>query len=320
MKFWEKRKRLILLVILAGFVILNLLAWKHARAMMQFTETGEITKPPEELSLMEKINVLLTGVRIPKPKNSETPAHYGLTFETHHFPGFDGLKLEAWYIPAQPAKKIILLFHGYAKSKQELLPLASEYNKMGCACLLTDFHGSGGSAGNSTTIGVFESDDVTAAFNYTRRKWPNRSPILHGISMGGAALLRAVSRDGLSPSAVIVESPFNNLPTTTRNRFNAMGLPSFPAAELLLIWGGVQQGINPFKHNPARYAIGVTCPALVLHGESDPFVSMEEAREVFDSLAGRKYFESYRDTGHTLLLKALPGKWRKDIAGFLHKI
>jgi alpha-beta hydrolase superfamily lysophospholipase len=266
---------------------------------------------------MEKINVLLKGVRIPRPRNTETPADYGLEFETHYFPGYDGFKLEAWYIPTQQVEKIVLLFHGYAKSKQELLPLASEYNKMGCACLLVDFYGSGGSGGNSTTIGINESHDVTAAFKYTRKNWPNRSPVLHGISMGGAALLRAVAMDGLSPSALIVESPFNSLPTTTRNRFNVMGLPSFPAAELLLFWGGVQQGINPFKHNPARYAKKVTCPALVLHGESDPFVSMEEAREVFNNLSGRKYFESYRGIGHTLLFKAHPQKWRKDISGFL---
>lgn len=317
MTFWKKRKRLIFIIILSGIVILNLLAWMHARAMMQFSETGEITKPPETLSLLEKINVLLVGVRIPRPVNTETPADYGLTFETHYFPGHAGYKLEAWYIPAQPVEKIVLLFHGYAKSKQEVLPLASEYNKMGCACLLVDSYGSGGSGGNDTTIGVNESDDVTAAFNYTRGKWPDRSPILHGISMGGAAILRAVSRDGLSPSAIIVESPFNNLPATTRNRFKVMGLPSFPAAELLLFWGGIQQGINPFKHSPARYAETITYPVLVLHGESDPFVSMEEVREVFENLSGPKYFESYPGIGHTLLLRANPQKWREDISGFL---
>jgi alpha-beta hydrolase superfamily lysophospholipase len=320
MKFWKKKKRLIIFAALAVVIILNLMAWMHARAMMQFRTSGEATKKPEELSVTEKLKVLLTGVRIPRPENIETPANYKLDFETVRFSGHAGHILEAWYVPHPSAKTMVLLFHGYTKSKQETLPLAVQYYKMGYASLLVDFYGSGGSDGAGTSIGVYEAHDVTAAFNYARKRWPRRPIILHGISMGSAALLRAVSKDRLSPAALVIEAPFNRLLDTVKNRFREVGMPTFPAAELLVFWGGVQKGFNAFKHNPAEYAKYVTCPALLLHGALDTRATAEEARQVFGNLAGPKYFRSFPGVGHSLLINANLEKWQKDVAEFLDKI
>jgi hypothetical protein len=41
-------------VLLAGFLLLNLLAVMHARAMMTFVPAGVKTPPPESLSVMQK--------------------------------------------------------------------------------------------------------------------------------------------------------------------------------------------------------------------------------------------------------------------------
>jgi hypothetical protein len=52
--------------------------------------------------------------------------------------------------------------------------------------------------------------------------------------MGAAAVLRAVARCGVQPDAIIVESVFDNMLNTVRHRFEAMGVPSFPGAQLLV--------------------------------------------------------------------------------------
>ncbi|MEL7316305.1 MAG: hypothetical protein AAFN08_15385 [Cyanobacteria bacterium J06559_3] len=39
-----------------------------------------------------------------------------------------------------------------------------------------------------------------------------------------------------------------------------MSLPSFPRAELIVLWGGWQQGINRFTHNPVAYAAATDSP------------------------------------------------------------
>ncbi len=135
---------------------------------------------------------------------------------------------------------------------------------MGYAAFLLDFHGSGGSRGSDTSIGVREADDAARAVEYVRRKFPNRRLILYGQSMGSA--FGAIAVNGVRPDAIIVECPFDRLLSTASNRFAAMGLPAFPAAHLLIFWGGVQQGFNAFRHNPVEYARNVACPVLLLHG------------------------------------------------------
>src|SRR5262249_47015725 len=144
--------------------------------------------------------------------------------------------------------------------------------------------------------------------------------VLYGISMGSAAVLRGVAAEGVTPDAIILESPFDRLLTTTENRFHAMGLPAFPAAGVLIFWGSVQQGFNGFSHNPVDYAPAVRCPALVLYGAQDPRVSPAQAQAVFDRLGGRKQFVTVPDAGHVLLIDVNPTLWQEQVGQFLNQI
>src|ERR1700684_4339339 len=77
----------IVILMLAAFVGLNVIAFMQARAMTHFTDGGSRTQPPERLSFFQKMGVLFTGVRMPRPTNSSTPADLGLKFETIRFGG-----------------------------------------------------------------------------------------------------------------------------------------------------------------------------------------------------------------------------------------
>ena len=63
-------------------MLLNLVAYLHAHAMLNFTKEGTRTERPEQLSIFGKAKVLLTGVNIPRPRNRATPSNHGLQFET----------------------------------------------------------------------------------------------------------------------------------------------------------------------------------------------------------------------------------------------
>ena len=202
-------------------------------------------------------------------------------------------------------------------TEAELLPEAKALHELGYASLLVDFRGSGGSAGAATTIGVSEADDVAAAFAYARRTWPGLTVVLFGQSMGGTAVLRAVIVHGLEPPAVILACPFDRLVTTVGNRFGSMGLPAFPAAGLLVFWGGVQHGFNGFRHNPVDYAKRVRCPVLLLQGDLDPRVTPAQARAIFANLAGEKYFELLLGVGHENHATSNPEQWKKAVQQFL---
>ena len=300
----------------AAFIALNCLAFMHAHAMTHFSEEGTKTERPEDLTVLQRTGVLLTGVRIPKPANTETPTDRNLPFHTHHFSGGSGIELEAWHIPCPDPTGLCILFHGYASCKCSLLSEAQAWREAGYDTFLVDFRGSGGSSGQETTIGFREAEDVAAAFDYAARELTDSPPILYGESMGAAAVLRAVSVNGLKPWAIVVESPFDRLLSTAENRFSAMGIPSFPSANLLVFWGGVQHGYSGFGHNPVEYAESVSCPVLMLHGDEDARVTREQAAAIFASFPGEKALVLFEGVGHESCLAANADEWRRAVTEF----
>ena len=96
-----------------------------------------------------------------------------------------------------------------------------------------------------------------------------------------------------------------------------MGLPSFPAAQLLIFWGGWQAGFNGFSHNPIDYAASVQCPVLFLHGTDDPRAKLQDARRVFAAVTTKKTFKEFSGMGHRGGLGAFPTEWKETVSNFL---
>ncbi len=311
--------RSVLTIVLLLFVLLNVLAFFHAYAMTHFVDCGEKTGSPHALSFWQKGKVLLTGVRMPKPVNSATPADLGMAFTVCNFRGPSGIDYEAWHISSKPSRGLCIMFHGYATCKSSLLSEAGAWHDLGYDALLVDFRGCGGSSGRVTTIGYCEADDVAAAVDYARRELAADRPVLYGQSMGSVAILRAVAARGVEPRAVVVECPYDRLLSTTENRCRLMGVPAFPCAHLLVFWGGVQHGYSGFSLNPVEYAEGIRCPVLLMQGDRDPYVKLQEAQDVFDHLAGPNRMMIFENVGHESYLRREAERWRQSIAEFLAK-
>jgi alpha-beta hydrolase superfamily lysophospholipase len=300
-------------------VAVNVVAWRHAHAMTHFTGPGNRSQSPEELSAAQKIATLLAGVKVSRPENRSTPIETGLDYETVSFTGAHNLSIEAWLIEAPASKGTILLFHGYASAKDSLIPTARAFHDLGYTTMLIDFHGSGGSGGGSTSIGYHEADDVVAAAAYARTRFPSEPLILHGTSLGAVAVLRAVGPLGLEADAIIAEAPYDRMLTTVQRRFSAMKAPSFPAAQLLAFWGGRQHGFNAFDHNPMDYAREIDCPTLILLGDQDPRVRVEDGTRVHENLSGGRKLEIFEGAGHGACLKTDPKKWNDVVAELLSR-
>jgi uncharacterized protein len=306
--------------LLGAFISVNSVAFMQARAMTRFTGGGPRTAKPEQLSFFDTTSVIITGVNVPRPQNWRSPAALGLPFETHRFPSANGSSLEAWHVPGKDERLVVLLFHGYAASKSTMLNAARVFHGLGYPTLLVDFYGSGGSSGNETTLGVEEARDVAVAVDYVRKTWPNRKVVLYGISMGGAAVLRAIAAEKVNADGIIIEATFDSLLNAGKTRFRALGLSGSPFTEVLLFWGSLQHGFDFFSHNPADYARAVNCPTLILHGEKDGATTVEQARNLARSFAGNARLIVYPDVPHMPIVDARPAEWTHDIEVFLKQL
>lgn len=106
--------------------------------------------------------------------------------------------------------------------------------------------------------------------------------------MGAVVILRADAELGVRPTANILECPHGSMRQTAYNRFTSMHVPAFPMADLLVFWGGVQNGFWAYGLNTEHYASQIRTPTLLLWGTADPRVTRAETDTIFAHLAAPK--------------------------------
>jgi alpha-beta hydrolase superfamily lysophospholipase len=308
-----------LVVAAAPVALINSLAYAHARAMTHFTLDGAMTSRPESLSFAQKVEAVAFGIQVPKRKNTRTPQDLGLAYETWKIPVEEGVELEAWDVPREVRRGVVVLFHGYADRKSSVLAEARAFHALGFEPMLVDFRASGGSSGYVTSIGFHEARDVAAALRAIREKRPDEPLVLWGVSMGGAASLRAVGGLGETVDALIVEAPFATMRSAIVNRFTTLGVPTPVLVDLFMFWGGRQLGFDPATHNPVDYAASVRAPTLVLLGSEDKRVLRPEGWSVFSALGGEKRFQLFDGLGHESLVRGNRELWIETVSDFLSR-
>jgi hypothetical protein len=300
-------------ILLLFFTLVNVILYNHAYHFTHFTQEGsKKTGRPEELSLGEKLSLALTGIKNPKPRNVTKPLN---PFRVVNLENEQGTQLEGWLIETENSRGTVILFHGYTSTKSQLLTEAEAFRGLGFSTLLMDMSGHGGSAGNVTTIGYYEAADVAAAYRYARTL--DDRIILYGVSMGAAAILRAVPIYGLQPAALVLECPFADMVQAVRNRFRLMHVPEYLLAEMLVFWGGWQNDYNAFSHNPSDYARQVQTPVLLMYGLRDRRVVKPEVEIIYRNLKGPKELVYFENLEHESYCKKQPLRWKAAVNNFL---
>ena len=310
-----KKRKLVkrfLWVLAIIFILMNISAYFHAYKFTHFSTDDVVkSKEPKDLSTTEKIKILLFGVKNPRPENKKTPAQQ---FETIKLQS--NKLIECWDVKANSTKGTVIIFHGYSGEKSSMLDKSDEFTRLGYSTLLVDFMGSGGSEGNQTTLGYKEADEVKTCFDYLLKKGEKKI-YLFGTSMGAVAILKAINDYDINPTAIIIECPFGSMYQTTSARFKLLGVPSFPMADLLVFWGGIQNGFWAFSHKPVNYAKKVKCPTLLLYGEKDERVSKGEIDEIYKNINSKKQLKTYPLAGHENYLSQYKNEWIADVNKFL---
>lgn len=304
-------------VVLTGLLGVNLLAWQHARAMTRFVSEGERTERPEKLSALEKIGVLARGVTVPRPVARITLSQIHPSAQTHRIEGPDGA-LDVLVLGG--AGPVVVLVHGYAGERTQTLPTAERLVEAGYTVVAPDLRAAGASDGDTTSLGWHEAADVAAVVRWVGEHLGDQQPVLYGFSMGGAAILGAAGRLGVPSRGLVVESTFDRLITTVGHRFETMGLPPRGFADLLLFWGGIQQGFDPWRVAPIEDARRIRVPTLVIAGDEDLRVFPEESRALAGALGHHGRLAMIEGMGHAQLASARPGAWKTIVRPFLAEI
>jgi len=218
------------------------------------------------------------GFRAPRIAPTSSPAALGLVFERVRCPTLRGRRLSGWFLPVAAAPRTVILLHGWGSNGEQMLPLAQPLHRAGFNVLLFDARNHGASDGDSFSSLPRFAEDLGAAIAWLRREHPASSTgiAVLGHSVGaGAALFEATRNPKID--AVISIGAFADPAQLTERYLARLHMPRVVVAltKRYVEW---VIGHRFAQIAPANSIRHVACPVLLVHGDQDRTVPLEDAR------------------------------------------
>ena len=248
-----------------------------------------------------------------------------LPAEDIEFTSRDGTRLSGWFIPAPtgstPAPGIVLS-HGWARSRCELLPHAEFLHRAGFAVLMFDYRHRGSSDGDAITMGVEERGDLVAALDAIEARPEvdaTRIGVL-GMSMGGVIAVVVAAQDP-RVRAIVAEGPFathNTILTRSLRHYSKLPLARFaPIVRWMLErrFGASLREVEPIRFI-RQFA---PRPIFIIGDEHDAVVGVEDSRVMFDEAGEPKRYWLVEGSDHARGWQCSGAEYERRVVAFFHE-
>lgn len=210
----------------------------------------------------------------------------------------DGVRIHGLWWGEPEGAPVILFLHGNAQEAYSWSLVRRELEPLGCRMLLIDYHGYGKSGGEPHEEGLYL--DGEAALRWLRgRGVAEGDTVVFGKSLGGAVACEIAQ--GRELAALVLESTFTSLASVARRLF-----PFLPC--------GVPLGENYGSLDKIGRA---RCPVLVIHGDRDDLIPVEEGKELFRAAPQPKELYLVRGAGHNDVSLVAGDEYARRIDSFL---
>ena len=220
---------------------------------------------------------------------------------------------------------VIVLLHGRNGRKEDLLPIAERFVAAGFRCVLPDLPAHGDSPLESMSFGSseFEKQLPAKVLEDIRLQFglPDEPAALWGMSMGGAFAVNAAGETSTNWDAMMVISSFASLDKVLESQIPEQWRSLFPALlSLLDMERSLQQRPTIRSIRPRQVAQSVTLPTLLVHGDQDTFVSVEQGKYLYEALgsADKKWLTVPKAGHRNVLATPMPlysemSEWLLDV-------
>ncbi len=198
-------------------------------------------------------------------------------------------RLAAWELkpPAEIHEPVFLIAHGWGASYGTILRLGEPLAKAGYEVILFDVRGHGRNEDQPYVTVRHFRDDVAAALEWTRQRFPERPVVLVGHSLGGAGSVLAVA-DGAEPDALVLIAAPADVMRVTAEFMSDHGLPGKLIVTVFrpFFWRKLRSTFRNFT--PSRRIGEIDVPLLMLQPELDTRVVRDHADQLA-AAAGQPY-------------------------------
>lgn len=190
----------------------------------------------------------------------------------------DGIRLHGYYLAAEkPSDRIVIGCHGYTSCGMNDFPShARFFHEQGFDVLIVDLRAHGKSAGDHVGFGVLDRFDLLEWIRYVNKRFDGSKKILlHGTSMGGAAVLMTSGFAEVQDcvKGIIADcaftSPYDIFAHIMKKNYH---LPPFPIMNINDVMCRRTAGYQ-FRDYSTLDALRTNrIPILLIHGKEDKFV------------------------------------------------
>ena len=223
--------------------------------------------------------------RYPRRSHTSTPAAFGIPFREVRFPTRHDRNLYGWWIPAHqegpdPAPTLILV-HGWGRNVERTLPYVRQLHLMGYDLLAFDLRNHGSSDRDRYPNLLMFSEDIRAAVDLVveRGSGEPRTIGVIGLSVGGGAAIHAAAHDDRIRGVVTVGALAHPV-DVMRPEFEKRHIPHFPLVWLTFEYLQFRIGARFDRFAPVNVIGKTSAKILLVHGEDDSVVPMEQARKL----------------------------------------
>jgi len=237
-----------------------------------------------------------------------------LAYTDVSFTTSDGLLLRGWHLPGENGATVILV-HGFARDRSELLPEARWLVKQGYSALLFDSRSQGASGGAHISLGYLERMDIRAAVDFVLQRSPGERIGVMGYSMGAVAAIQAAAEDPRI-RAVVAVSPFATLREAVNHRLAHLR----PLAPLIIWWGERMSGLRLDDLRPVDVVAALAPrPILIMQAGDDKMVPPESGQRLYKAAARPKELWSVPGVAHVDFRQAVPEAYQRRTIDFFKR-
>lgn len=239
-----------------------------------------------------------------------------------HFKSADGTRLAGWIKPHDNPIATVILVHGLGVNHTVLANRAYRLWQRRFSVMLLDFRACGESEGSTSTCGVREVEDLSAAVDLClhQPEFGNAPIVAIADSLGGTVALAAAAQRS-EIKAVFTDCAPVSLQSAIDKGFGAYtSLPALPFRRAV-VWAAERmtgECVEDFsvKDSIARIAPRAVCLA---HGHLDPLVDVADAHLMYERAGEPRELWLEPDVGHVLASQVHPETYADRVADFFRR-
>ena len=260
---------------------------------------------------------MVRGFINPVDKHS-VPGNLSFKIDELQIPLEDGRHLYGWWIATDKNAPTIIFAHGWGRNAGRMLPYLRKLCCNGFNMLAFDARGHGNSDPDKYSNLVKFAEDIMASIDYVENNQKSLNPdfYLVGLSIGGAGSIYAAGHDKRIKKVVTVGA-FAHPASVMKKQFKDHHIPYYPMIWLMFRYLRVFQKLDLDKIAPEKHIARANASFLLIHGENDKTVPVEEGRRLAKAAGDHAELWVIPHRGHSDC-HLEKGFWEK-VVGFMKK-